>query len=38
LDEKTKLKVLKSYERRNRLKKGSVSWEYYLQELQKLEY
>ncbi|MGD1818296.1 MAG: peptide deformylase [Pleomorphochaeta sp.] len=25
LDEKTKLKVLKSYERRNRLKKGSVS-------------
>lgn len=25
LDEKTKLKVLKSYERRNRLKKGSIS-------------
>ncbi|MGD1817654.1 MAG: peptide deformylase [Pleomorphochaeta sp.] len=25
LDEKTKMKVLKSYERRNRLKKGSVS-------------
>ncbi len=25
LDEKTKIKVLKSYERRNRLKKGSVS-------------